>query len=161
MDGNMENIADAWAGGDVHGAGNAAGAGGSTNKGALKVPYVTAAADGANEDPSTRYAAMNCTTCHGAHGSGNIFNLRTSITVAGVVMEVGGAGNMPVPARITDPTVYDLPPMDGRNVNTSTGVQTDHYWGVWCSFCHKMDTHPGKVESDSCTGGHMHNGGAF
>jgi len=159
---NMENLADAWAGADVHGAGNPAGIGGSTNKGGMKPPFVTAAGDAANEDPSGPYAAMNCTTCHGAHGTGNIFNLRESITVAGVVMQIGGGGgNMPVPARITDPTVYDLPATRETERNSGIFVQEDHYWGAWCSFCHKMDTHPGKVETDSCTGGHMHNGGAF
>jgi len=127
----------------------------------MKMPWVTGANNALNYDPGASYAALNCTTCHGAHGSGNIFNLKTSITVAGVQMQIGGVGNMPVPARISDPTVYTLPPMDGRNVNEATGVQTDHYWGAWCSFCHKMDGHPGKVEADSCTGGHMHNGGAF
>ena len=41
-------------------------------------------------------------------------------------------------------------------------MQEDHYWGAWCSFCHKMDGgHPAKVEIDSCTNGHMHGGGAF
>jgi len=162
MDGNMENIADAWAGTDVHGSGNASGSGGSTNKGGLKHPYVDAATDAANNDPSAAYAAMTCTTCHGAHGSPSIFNLRESITVAGVVMEIGGGGgNVPVPARITDPTVYDLPYVTETARNSGIFVQDDHYWGAWCTFCHKMDTHPGKTEVDSCTGGHMHNGGAF
>ena len=126
-----------------------------------QLTWVNAADDGVNSDPTAGYAAMNCNTCHGAHGTGNIFNLKTSITVAGVQMQVGGVNNMPVPARISDPAVYTLPPMDGRNVNETTGVQTDHYWGNWCTFCHKMDAHPGKVEADSCTGGHMHGGGAF
>jgi cytochrome c553 len=127
----------------------------------MKMPWVTSASDALNYDPSASYAALNCNTCHGAHGSGNIHNLRTSITVGGVVLQVGGVSNMPVPARITDPAVYTLPPIDGRNVDVVTGVQTDHYWGAFCSFCHKMDAHPGKDEADSCTGGHMHGGGAF
>jgi hypothetical protein len=162
QDGNMENIADAWAGADVHGAGNATGVGSSVNKGGMKIPWVTAADDALNYDPSANYAAMNCTTCHGAHGSENIFNLRTSINVGGVQLEIGGNGNMPVPARITDPTVYDLPATRETARNSGIFVQQDHYWGAWCSFCHKMDGgHPAKVETDSCTNGHMHNGGAF
>jgi len=156
----MLDIAGAWDGTDQHGTG-AGSVGGSTAKGGLKFPYVTASDDAANADPTAAYAAMNCNTCHGSHGSGNIFNLLTSITVGGVVLEVGGVANVPVPSRITDPTVYDLPPMDGRNVNESSGAQKDHYWGAWCTFCHKMDAHPGKVEADSCTGGHMHGGGSF
>jgi hypothetical protein len=110
---------------------------------------------------------MNCNTCHGAHGTGNIYNLRTSITVAGVQMSVGGVGaNAGIydPARTPDATVYTLPPLTSggkKSVDTVNGVQTDHYWGAWCSFCHKMNGHPGKVETDVCTGGHMHGGGAF
>jgi cytochrome c553 len=161
MDSNMEDIADAWAGADVHGRGENAGTGTSTNKGGMKIPWIVPGADATNQDPSAPYAALNCTTCHGAHGSGNIHNLRTSITVGGVQMEIGGVDNMPVPARISDPKVYTLPFFDGKNINEQTGIQQDHYWGAWCSFCHKMDAHPGKVEADSCTGGHMHNGGAF
>ena len=166
MTANMINIADAYspvgAGStDVHGIGVPSGSGSSTNRGGMKEPWVTAA-DAANDwDPTGPYAALNCNTCHGAHGTGNIFNLRTSITVAGVQMSVGGVGNMPVPARITDPTVYTLPPMNGRNVDEINGFQEDHYWGVWCTFCHKMDGHQGKAEEDSCTSGHMHGGGAF
>jgi hypothetical protein len=155
--GPMYNIADTWQT-DAHGRGQG-GTGSSFEKGSLKPPYVTAQDDQVN-DPTANYAAMNCNTCHGAHGSPNIFNLRESITVAGVQMQVGGLGNMPVPARIAaDPTVYTLPPMDGRNVNEETGVQQDHYWGIWCTFCHYVQSHAGKEEDDSCTNGHRHGGG--
>jgi hypothetical protein len=165
MSTNLLNLADIYAGvngetPDQHGT-DIGSTGSTTSKGGLKMPWVNATDNAVNNDPTAGYAALNCTTCHGAHGTGNIFNLKTSITVAGAQMQIGGVGNMPVPARISDPTVYTLPPMDGRNVNEATGVQTDHYWGAWCSFCHKMDAHPGKVEADSCTGGHMHGGGAF
>jgi hypothetical protein len=165
MSTNMINMADAYAGtggetADQHGT-EIGSTGSTTSKGGLKPPWTTNSDHIANNDPSAGYAAMNCSVCHDNHGSGNIFNLRTSITVDGVQMSIGGDGNMPVPSRISDPTVYDLPPMDGKIVNESTGVQTDHYWGAWCSFCHKMDAHPGKDEGDSCTGGHMHGGGAF
>lgn len=165
MTANMIDVAAAYTGTngeslDQHGLG-LGGADGSSNKGGMKKPWVDNTGDASNWDPSGGYAALNCSVCHGSHGTGNIFNLRTSITVAGVEMEIGGSGNMPVPARITDPKIYTLPPMDGRNVDTETGLQDDHYWGAWCSFCHKMDAHPGKVEADSCTNGHMHGGGAF
>ena len=77
-------------------------------------------------------------------------------------MEIGGVNNMPVPARsVGNETYYELPRTRETARNSGIFVQEDHYWGAWCSFCHKMDTHPGKVETDSCTGGHMHNGGAF
>ena len=146
------------------GSGGAAGQDGSTNKGGMKVPWVTSAAAAIDNDPSGDYSSMNCNTCHGAHGTGNIFNLRTSITVAGVQMSVGGVGaNAGIwdPARNPDPTVYTLPPINGRNVDPVNGFQNTHYWGAWCTFCHKMDGHPGKTEPDSCTNGHMHGGGAF
>jgi hypothetical protein len=166
---DMTNMADAYSpvgasSTDVHGSGGAAGQDGSTNKGGMKVPWVTSAAAAIDNDPSGDYSSMNCNTCHGAHGTGNIFNLRTSITVAGVQMSVGGVGaNAGIwdPARNPDPTVYTLPPINGRNVDPVNGFQNTHYWGAWCTFCHKMDGHPGKTEPDSCTNGHMHGGGAF
>jgi hypothetical protein len=172
MTANMTNIAFAYSADaansqDVHGGGAAAGQGGSTNKGGMKVPWVTAADAATNNDPTGAYAAMNCNTCHGAHGTGNIYNLRTSITVAGVQMSVGGVGANASnydPARTPDPTVYTLPPLTGggkKTLDPVNGVQTDHYWGAWCTFCHKKDAHPGKVETDVCTNGHMHGGGAF
>jgi hypothetical protein len=79
--------------------------------------------------------------------------------VAGTVMSVGGDGNMNDPSYAGD-TTYTLPLMDGTVINDSTGVQTDHYWGAWCSFCHKMESH-GVSEEDSCTGAHMHGQGSF
>ncbi|MEE8307024.1 MAG: hypothetical protein V3R81_07135, partial [Gammaproteobacteria bacterium] len=156
------NIAEIWSGGsqnnDVHGPADNGGTGTSINKGGMKYPWVTAGQVG--NDPSAPYASINCTTCHGAHGSDNIFNLRTSIKVAGVQMSIGGTGNMPIPARITDPTVYDLP----RTNEITSGVfaQETFDWGAWCTFCHDMSAHAGKVEtSTGCNGGHMHGGGAF
>jgi hypothetical protein len=161
MDSSMRNIADDYIG-DYHGAGAGSGIGASINKGGLKVPWVTQADFDAGRDPSAHYAAMNCTTCHGAHGSDNIFNLRSSITVAGVQLEVGGDGaGVPLPARIADPKVYDLPRTTETARNSGIFVQADHDWGAWCSFCHRMTTHASKVETDSCTKGHKHGGGAF
>ena len=72
--------------------------------------------------------------------------------MAGQTLTVGGVGNLNE-AQYNGSTTYTLPEIGG--------VQTDHYWGAWCTFCHKMDGHPGKVEVDACTGGHMHGGGAF
>ena len=95
----------------------------------------------------------NCTTCHGAHGTGSIYNLRESITVAGQVMTVGGVGGFTDEPAYFGSSTYTLPVI-GSN-------QEDHYWGAWCSFCHKGDGHPGKVEADACTGAHMHGGGSF
>ncbi len=152
MTAGMVNMATAWNGTDQHGSGDGS-TGSRTGKGGLKFPWVSTADDAADNDPPNTYAAMNCTTCHGAHGTGNIFNLRESITVGGVVMTVGGAtGFLSDPAYAGNST-YTLPLIGG--------AQTDHYWGAWCSFCHKGDAHPGKVEADQCTGGHMHGGGAF
>jgi hypothetical protein len=149
---SMINIATAYNGTDQHGSGDGS-TGRQTSKGGLKFPFVNSANDGLNYDPDQNYAAMNCTTCHGAHGTGSIYNLRESITVAGTVMTVGGApGFLDEPAYAGSST-YTLPVI-GSN-------QEDHYWGAWCTFCHKGDSHPGKVEADACTGAHMHGGGSF
>jgi predicted CXXCH cytochrome family protein len=151
------DIASVWldAAGDAHGMGPG-GSGGSTAKGGLKAPYVNAAADAIDDDPSNPYAAMNCTTCHGPHGSVNIFNLRSEIDVAGVQMTVGGFG--PRGGILDEPhyfgsTTYTLPLIDG--------AQTDHFWGAWCTFCHKMDSHPTKTETEICNGPHMHGQNGF
>ncbi|MDH3821452.1 MAG: hypothetical protein OEU59_10040, partial [Gammaproteobacteria bacterium] len=160
----MTNIALRYDGVNQHGSGN----GGGTAKGYLKYPWN---AQGATTHPGA-YAALNCTTCHGAHGSGNIFNLRTSITVAGVQMRVGGwagdtIGNPRAPYNCATPgdpatcsTVYKLPPMDGRNINEATGQQANRQWGAWCSFCHQMEGH-GQSEENTCNTGHVHSGGNF
>jgi hypothetical protein len=121
--------------------------GGSGGNGFLKPPFVV----------DTAYASLQCTTCHGAHGSDNIFNLRSSITVGAgtaseTIMETGGwstgkAGD--IGFKIT--TTYDLGDANG-------GVQEDHQWGAWCSFCHQMESH-GLAETKTCTGGHIHGGG--
>ncbi len=149
---NLINIAAEYDSTDQHGAGEGS-TGSRTGKGGLKFPYVTSADDAANNDPPNPYAAMNCTTCHGAHGTGNIFNLRESITVAGEVLTVGGAAGFLDEPAYDGSSTYTLPLIGGQ--------QTDHYWGAWCTFCHKGDAHPGKVEADACTGAHMHGGGSF
>jgi hypothetical protein len=147
--GGMVNMADAWLD-DQHGQAEGT-AGSRTGKGGLKAPYVTAADDAADNDASQPYAAMNCSDCHGSHGSGNIFNLKSEITIAGVQLTVGGTTTLNEP-HYSGNTSYQFPEIGG--------VQVDHYWGAWCTFCHKVDAHPGKVELDACTGGHMHGGGS-
>jgi hypothetical protein len=162
MDGLLRNIAADYTSADYHGAQAGSGAGASNNKGGLKQPWVTASDYAANNDPPAHYAAMNCTTCHGAHGSDNIHNLRSSINVAGVQMSIGGDGaGVPVPGRISDATVYDLPRTTETERNSGIFVQADHDWGAWCSFCHRMTTHASKTEVDTCTKNHKHGGGAF
>ena len=147
--GGMVNMADAWLD-DQHGV--AEGTSGSrTGKGGLKAPYVTASDDAADNDASQPYAAMNCSDCHGSHGSKNIFNLKSEITIAGVQLQVGGTTTLNE-AHYAGNTSYEFPLIGGE--------QVDHYWGAWCTFCHKVDAHPGKVELDACTGGHMHGGGS-
>jgi hypothetical protein len=77
-------------------------------------------------------------------------------------MTIGGDGaGVPVPSRIQDPTVYDLPRTTETARNSGIFVQADHDWGAWCSFCHRMTTHASKTEVDTCTKGHKHGGGAF
>jgi predicted CXXCH cytochrome family protein len=153
MSSSMVDIATAYVAKDQHGQkeGNS---GSKTSKGGKKLPWVTASDDAADNDPTAPYAAMNCNTCHGAHGSENIFNLRSSINVAGVDLTVGSTGS----GGLTDPsyfgqTTYTLP-LNG-------GSQELFYWGAWCSFCHKMNGHPGVTEATTCNGGHVHGGGNF
>jgi hypothetical protein len=130
---------------DKHGifSGNEAG------QGYLKYPWTP---NGATSDITQGYAALNCTTCHDAHGSGNIFNLRTSITVAGETMTTGGwAGDS---IGLTEVTEYFLPDMGGGE------GQKEYNWGAWCSFCHQMEQH-GRNLTDNCNTGHKHGGGNF
>jgi starvation-inducible outer membrane lipoprotein len=77
--------------------------------------------------------------------------LKSEITIAGVQLTVGGTTTLNE-AHYAGNTSYEFPLIGG--------VQVDHYWGAWCTFCHKVDAHPGKVELDACTGGHMHGGGS-
>ena len=149
----MINIATAYNGTDQHGSGDGSTGSRNTSKGGLKFPWVNTANDSLNGDPDQNYAAMNCTTCHGAHGTGNIYNLRESITVAGEVLTVGGVGGFLDDPAYAGSSTYTLPVIGGN--------QEDHYWGAWCTFCHKGDSHPGKTEADACTGAHMHGGGSF
>ena len=148
MTANMTNIATAYAA-DYHGStqGNS---GRRTGKGPLKPVYNNQHTIG--EETSSPYAAMNCTTCHGAHNSENIFNLKTSITVAGQVLSTGSGGNN---SGFPQVTTYVLPTPAGQS------GQTDHYWGAWCTFCHDLSGHNGVDEDTACQNGHMHGGGAF
>lgn len=164
---NMINMADAYAGlgghtADKHGTNPGPDHGGQAGKGGLKTPWTDPTdltCRGNYCDEQGPYAALNCSSCHGSHGTGSIYNLKSEITVAGTVMSVGGDGCMDDPSYAGD-TSYTLPLMDGNVINDSTGVQTDHYWGAWCTFCHKMDSHC-KAEDDACTGNHMHGKGSF
>jgi cytochrome c553 len=154
MSTGLRNIAIDWAN-DQHGQNT----GGNSNNGYLKYPWNQ---NGVTSDANGVYAALNCTTCHGAHGTGNIFNLRESISVGGVQMTVGGwlgdtIGEDPLTpgeARVNQ-TVYTLP-----FIGRQTQKQEDHQWGAWCSFCHQHEIH-GRDEDVKCTNGHMHGGTQF
>jgi predicted CXXCH cytochrome family protein len=142
--GGMRDMNAAWFSNDQHGTGDGNGSG----NGFLKPPYNSGTGEPGN------FAALNCTTCHGAHGSGNIFNLRTSINVGGTQMTVGGwlgdtIGEDPLTPGVArqNQTVYELPLIGGQ--------QQDHQWGAWCSFCHQIESH-GRDEDVACTSGHMH-----
>ena len=157
MSANMTNIAGEW-GGRQHGGANGS-TGSKTGKGNLKVPWTTPSQFAAGNDPSSPYAALNCTTCHGAHGTGSIFNLRESINVAGTDMTVGaiaGSGQFPV-GTFSDPDndlkTYTLP--------VNGGSQNDHQWGAWCTFCHDMTAHAGVDETTTCTSAHQHGSNSF
>ena len=150
MPAGMLDMAASWAG-DQHGGHSDR----ATTKGWLKYPFGTAPQSlpnvDADYDGTTPYSSMNCTTCHGAHGSGNIFNLRSSITVAGVQMTTGTShGNYAYPGV---PGTEYIFPIDSRS-----GLPEQVGWGAWCSFCHDVnhDTKTGL----GCQGSHMHGGGS-
>lgn len=152
VDPNLENIATSFSG-RQHGAGEGS-TGSRSGKGNLKVPWTTASDYAAGNDPSSAYAALNCTTCHGPHGSDNIFNLRSSITVAGVQMEIGGEPGSQFPKPTFSGTTYTLP-----TINSGSQVRLE--WGAWCSFCHNMNAHAGVDETTACNTGHVHGGNNF
>ncbi|MBD3647632.1 MAG: cytochrome c3 family protein, partial [Pseudomonadales bacterium] len=143
---DLVNMASAWDS-DQHGTGEGS-TGSRFGKGSLKFPYT----DGTPTDPANPYAAMNCNTCHGAHGSGNIFNLRETISVAGTAMQVGGSAGSEFDTL--SGTIYYLPTNGDRN-------QDAHQWGAWCTFCHDMSAHAGVDETVTCTSGHMHGANNF
>ncbi|HEY5643781.1 MAG TPA: hypothetical protein VIS31_13010 [Woeseiaceae bacterium] len=137
-------------GGKQHGNGEG-GSGTSTAKGNLKPPWTTQADYLAGRDPSAPYAALNCTTCHGPHGTGNIYNLKTSITVAGTQMSIGGQAGSQFAAF--SGTTYTLP--------LDAGNQRSDRYGAWCTFCHNMNAHAGVDETTACNSGHRHGGNNF
>jgi predicted CXXCH cytochrome family protein len=136
--------------GKQHGTGEG-GSGSSTAKGTLKPPWTTQADYDAGLDPSAPYAALNCSTCHGPHGTGNIYNLRTSITVGGQPMSTGGKPGSDFENIVT--TNYILP-------DNGSGQEFDVY-GAWCTFCHNMNSHADVDETSKCNSGHKHGGNNF
>ncbi|NCF62916.1 MAG: hypothetical protein GWP58_08690 [Gammaproteobacteria bacterium] len=120
------------------------GFGGSGGNGFLKPPYQV----------DTAYAPMQCTDCHGAHGSGNIFNLRSSITVGAgtpseTIMSTGGPWGSRGDMKDVIGTTYDM-----KTANDGV-TQENMQWGAWCSFCHNMDSHS-LNETKTCNDGHTH-----
>ena len=141
----MTNIAVTYAT-SQHGAGSDR----ATTKGWLKYPFTDAPpvpAPAEYLDGTTPYAALNCTTCHGPHGGENIYNLRSSITVAGVQMTTGGTNAFETFRGLT---TYELPL--GRN-----GTQENLGWGAWCSFCH--DVNHDTRDGTGCQSSHLHGAG--
>ena len=137
-------------GGKQHGNGEA-GTGSGSGKGNLKPPWTTQADYDLGLDPPEPYAALNCNTCHGAHGTGNIYNLLESINVAGVQMSVGGEPGSEFESL--NSSTYVLP--------LDAGNQTSDRFGAWCTFCHNMNAHAGVDETSSCNSGHRHGGNNF
>ncbi len=150
MSSGMVNLGTSYSG-KQHGTGEGS-SGSRTGKGNLKVPWTTQSDFDAGNDPTDPYAALNCTTCHGAHGSDNIFNLRSSITVAGVQMSVGGKDSDSEFFGISG-TTYTLP--------VNGGSQNQQEYGAWCTFCHEMNAHAGVDETTTCQSGHQHGNSAF
>jgi predicted CXXCH cytochrome family protein len=149
---DLLNIAETYGADDYHGNQPNGGTGTSINRGGMKAPW-TDGGDSINEDPSAPYAAMPCTMCHGPHGSENIFNLKSEITVAGKVMSTGSWGTGDPMDSIIG-TYYELPRFGAG------GVQENRVWGAWCTFCHQLSAHS-YSEDQTCRSGHQHGGGNF
>lgn len=170
----LEDIASAYTT-DQHG--RAAGNGGG--RGELKAPWHNVGGSWSEAELGAPYAALQCTTCHDSHGSDNLYHLKTSITVRGQVMWVGGQTGSGfdgvTPETIGSPfnavsdyafgdTTYVLPCFNGStqvkcsNVN---GIQKEFAWGAFCTFCHDMDSHGQSEGNDSCSSGHKHTKGNF
>ena len=149
MPGTVQNIGLMWATNDQHGLPE----GNDSSRGLLKAPFPTHA----NRD-GTSNSAMNCSTCHGAHGSGNIYNLRTQVSVAGSPMQIGSsfwdatAIESSTPGQTFGDTSYVFP------VNAN-GQQEMYGWGAWCTFCHEV-AH-GSNNGLGCSSGHRHGGSNF
>ncbi len=118
----------------------------------MKAPWTTGG-DSKDEDPSAPYASFPCTICHGPHGSGSIFNLRTSINVAGTQMSTGSYGTGDDMDSIIG-TYYELPRYGAGS------TQENRVWGAWCTFCHQLSAH-GYGEAQVCRSGHQHGGSNF
>jgi len=153
----MLNMADMYRANDQHGRLEG---GGSASRGYMKMPWANSTNYGNEDQPSQVYAALNCTLCHGAHGSGNIYNLRTSITVNGTVMTVGGKDAFMDPALCTKScsSIDNALPEFG-DTEYFLPEQTDMSFGAWCTFCHEPSH--GTADGTGCQSGHRHGGGNF
>jgi hypothetical protein len=123
--------------------------GSGEGKGTLKPPWVQTIGD----DYSGGYTALNCTMCHGPHGSDNMYNLRTSITVAGTQMSVGSVLGTSGFSSFSG-TTHKI----GQQENFTP---SDHNWGAWCTFCHELSGHNYDSETVGCTDAHKHGGANF
>jgi hypothetical protein len=152
---SMLNMAERWsAGNNQHGANDGTGSG----RGFLKAPWN----DTYDAETPGPYAAMNCTLCHGAHGSGNIYNLKTKITVNGVAMTVGATQG-----HFGDPALCTKSCGDITNALPEYGsteyyfpIQEKFSYGAWCTFCHDQN-HSGSGDGSGCQTGHSHGASAF
>lgn len=160
MPGAMLNMADSYRLDDQHGRLEGRS---SSSRGYLKQPWSNATDYAAGNQPgggNSTYAALNCTLCHGAHGSGNVFNLRTSITVNGQPMTVGGKEAFMDPALCTKQcTNIDNALPEFGSTTYTLPAQENLSWGAWCTFCHEPSH--GTTDGTGCQAGHLHGGGNF
>jgi hypothetical protein len=160
MSNSMLNMAQSYRVDDQHGRLEGRS---SASRGYLKEPWASAADYAAESQPNGgngTYAALNCTLCHGPHGSGNVFNLRTSITVNGQAMTVGGKDAFTDPAlcsRQCDDIMNALP--EFGTTEYTLPAQNSLDWGAWCTFCHEPSH--GAADGLACQPGHLHGGGNF
>jgi len=157
---NLLNMAETYRLNDQHGRLEGRN---SASRGYLKQPWASASDYAAGSQPgggNSTYAALNCTLCHGAHGSGNVFNLRTSITVNGQQMTVGGKEAFRDPNTCSskcDSIDNALPEFGSATYYLP--VQEQLAFGAWCTFCHEPSH--GTADGTACQSGHLHGGGNF
>jgi hypothetical protein len=149
MDTTMLNIGYYYGSADRNLDQHGIGFGGNSNRGTLKPPWTGGDA--------VTYSAVNCNVCHDSHGSQNIYNLRTSVSVEGTTMTIGSqfwdAAKIEetTPGQTFGDSSYVLP--------TPNGVQEQYGFGAWCTFCHEVNH--GSNDGTGCSPGHRHGGGNF
>lgn len=114
----------------AHGNGRGNYISGSGGSGEVRPRYPYQGSTFSNTAPTRAYAALQCTTCHDAHGSQNVYLLREYIVVDGVNMN---ASNL-----YLNGAAINLPTW---NVAAGNGSLTNDFIAQFCATCHgRSDT---------------------